>query len=574
MKFSVRLLFIAIFLSAFFFITKPAVFAQTTSTAENAQAQYLAPNNDSNVPQNLHTWTQNVLLEVVSATICQITGSDPINPTQQCLGVDTKTKQIGFVNNGGGLIGVTQNMIGMLYENPPAQSGQYFKYLASNFGITKPSYADAATGVQGLGFTSLAPLINIWTVFRNFVYIMFVVFFLVIGIAIMLRVRIDPRTVMTIQNQIPKVIIGVVLVTFSFAIAGFLVDLMYVFSYLFLGLIASADPANIGSTLVTQLVNSSSPLEAANKVMILSTPITLPGGFTMNGLTGMATLPAGMIGAFIGPLFNNAPGSLVMGVLVGFIGLNAGSAIGNTLGLVIGGIVSLVGGPEIGIPLGAIVAGSFAVGGFMQGTLNAQGDAQLLFGVIAWLIIMIAILFSLLRLWIQLLMAYVSILIDVIFAPFWIAAGILPGSKISFSSWLRDMAANLSAFPAALAMLLLSRVFIDAYGTTQFPNQFVPPLVGDNASPNLVGTLIGLGFILMTPSVVKMLKAAFKAPGMGIGAAGGALGSGIGLLVNTGKRTMGIRTASEEYRITKFEGNQVTYGKVGGIRALSQNLIR
>jgi len=52
-----------------------------------------------------------------------------------------------------------QNMIGMLYENPPAQSGQYFKYLASNFGITKPSYADAATGVQGLGFTSLAPLI-------------------------------------------------------------------------------------------------------------------------------------------------------------------------------------------------------------------------------------------------------------------------------------------------------------------------------------------------------------------------------------------------------------------------------
>jgi len=80
--------------------------------------------------QNLHTWTQNVLLEVVSATICQITGSDPINPSQQCLGVDTKTKQIGFVNNGGGLIGVTQNMIGMLYENPPAQSGQYFKYLA------------------------------------------------------------------------------------------------------------------------------------------------------------------------------------------------------------------------------------------------------------------------------------------------------------------------------------------------------------------------------------------------------------------------------------------------------------
>jgi hypothetical protein len=570
MKFSVRLLFVAIFLFVFFFILKPAVFAQTTSITENAQAQYLTPNNDSNVPQNLHTWTQNVLLEVVSATICQITGSDPINPSQQCLGVDTKTKQIGFANNGGGLIGVTQNMIGMLYENPPAQSGQYFKYLASNFGITKPSYA--ATGVQGIGFNSLEPLINIWTVFRNFVYIMFVVFFLIIGIAIMLRVKIDPRTVMTIQNQIPKVIIGVVLVTFSFAIAGFLVDLMYVFSYLFLGLIASADPS-ISSTLVTQLVNSSSPLEAANKVMMTTTPITI-AGFSMNGLTGMATLPAGMIGSFISPLFNNAPGSLIMGTLIGFIGLNVGSTIGNTLGLIVGGVASLIGTPAIGIPLGAIVAGSFAVGGFIQGTLNATGDAQILFGVIAWLIIVIAILFSLLRLWIQLLMAYISILIDVIFAPFWIAAGILPGSKISFSSWLRDMAANLSAFPAALAMLLLARVFIDAYGSTKFPNQFVPPLVGDNASPNLVGTLIGLGFILLTPSVLKMLKAAFKAPGTGIGAAGGALGSGIGLLVNTGKRTMGIRQASEEYRITKFQGGQIEYGKVGGIRALTQNVMR
>jgi hypothetical protein len=443
--------------------------------------------------------------------------------------------------------------------------------LASNFGITKPSYA--ASGVQGLGFNSLAPLINIWTVFRNFVYIMFVVFFLVIGIAIMLRVRIDPRTVMTIQNQIPKVIIGVVLVTFSFAIAGFLVDLMYVFSYLFLGLIASADPANIGSTLVTQLVNSSSPLEAANQVMTTSTPITI-AGFSMNGLTGMATLPAGMIGSFISPLFNNAPGSLIMGTLIGFIGLNVGSTIGNTLGLIVGGVASLIGTPAIGIPLGAIVAGSFAVGGFIQGTLNATGDAQILFGVIAWLIIVIAILFSLLRLWIQLLMAYISILIDVIFAPFWIAAGILPGSKISFSSWLRDMAANLSAFPAALAMLLLARVFIDAYGSTKFPNQFVPPLVGDNASPNLVGTLIGLGFILMTPSVLKMLKAAFKAPGTGIGAAGGALGNSVGLLVNTGKRAVGMKAGAEEYRITKFQDGQLEYGKKGSVRALGESLIR
>ena len=148
----------SIFLSAFFFITKPAVFAQTTSTAENAQAQYLAPNNDSNVPQNLHTWTQTDLIEVISASSCAITGIDPTNPNQQCLGVDQKTGKIGFVQNGGGAIGMLSTSLTSLY-NLPAHTGDYIGYLTNNFGLTKPSYA---AGIQGSGFQQLAPVMNLW----------------------------------------------------------------------------------------------------------------------------------------------------------------------------------------------------------------------------------------------------------------------------------------------------------------------------------------------------------------------------------------------------------------------------
>ena len=84
----------------------------------------------------------------------------------------------------------------------------------------------------GTGFDGLKPLLPLWTVFRNIVYILFVLVFVIIGVAIMLRLKIDPRTVMTIQNQIPKLIIGILLVTFSFSIAGFLIDIMYTSIYL------------------------------------------------------------------------------------------------------------------------------------------------------------------------------------------------------------------------------------------------------------------------------------------------------------------------------------------------------
>jgi len=45
---------------------------------------------------------------------------------------------------------------------------------------------------------------------------------------IMFRVRISPQTVITVQSALPKIIFTLILITFSYAIAGFLIDLMYV----------------------------------------------------------------------------------------------------------------------------------------------------------------------------------------------------------------------------------------------------------------------------------------------------------------------------------------------------------
>ncbi len=170
-----------------------------------ALAQSYPLETNADVPQTMHTYTQGLLIEIISALNCQITGIDPLQNDRRCLGVDAQSGKIGFVENGGGAIGLMSSMIVMLYT-PPVQTSDFTKYLAQNFGVVKPAYAQAKCA--GIGYCGLMPLITLWAAFRNIVYLVFVIVFIIVGFGIMLRVKIDPRTVMSIEYQIPKIIIG------------------------------------------------------------------------------------------------------------------------------------------------------------------------------------------------------------------------------------------------------------------------------------------------------------------------------------------------------------------------------
>jgi len=127
----------------------------------------------------------------------------------------------------GGAIGGITNLIAAMYANPPASSVEYFADLGRNLGIVKPAYA------QGVGFEGLRPILPLWKAFRNIAYLFFTIIFVVIGFAIMFRVKLDPQTVISIQNAIPRIVVALILVTFSYAIAGLLIDLIYVIYFLF-----------------------------------------------------------------------------------------------------------------------------------------------------------------------------------------------------------------------------------------------------------------------------------------------------------------------------------------------------
>ncbi|MBT3249683.1 MAG: hypothetical protein HN846_03405 [Candidatus Pacebacteria bacterium] len=140
---------------------------------------------------------------------------------------DGQSKEVTYSK---GIVGGSSEAIAWIFNNPAANTETYIADVMNSAGIVTPAYA------QGLGFASLDPILNTWKTFRNMAYLLFVVIFMVIGFLIMMRQKVGGQTVVTAQQAIPQIIITLILVTFSYAIAGLLIDLMYLVMYLLLAL--------------------------------------------------------------------------------------------------------------------------------------------------------------------------------------------------------------------------------------------------------------------------------------------------------------------------------------------------
>jgi len=93
-----------------------------------------------------------------------------------------------------------------------------------------------AAGYEDLQKTNIDSL---WSVTRNIAYVGFVLVMIVVGFMIMFRSKVGGQTVVTIGNAIPKVIVGLVLVTFSFAIAGLILDISGILMRVLAGILDS-----------------------------------------------------------------------------------------------------------------------------------------------------------------------------------------------------------------------------------------------------------------------------------------------------------------------------------------------
>lgn len=289
----------------------------------------------------------------------------------------------------------------------------------------------------------------------------------------------------------------------------------------------------LGTSLVTNLLVEINPAIKADLINVTQaeTPFesaNIVGG--AGGATGgLFTFPAGPAGSIaeVAKSFvvNNPPARFA----IGFLGFGITKIFGPQI---ISGVLGIFKGTT---PLGWILdrlpflnslsdaainkivegvtggvagwIGALAVGGVFG--IYAPEIAAVVGFLIAFLILAISVIWVLARLWIQLLQAYIWILIDVVIAPFWILLGLIPGSPLSFSAWLRDILSYLSAFPATIAMLLLAKLFMTSFASGT--DVFVPPLVGPQ-NPQIIAPFIGIGFLFLTPAIVTILKDTLKAP--------------------------------------------------------------
>jgi len=100
----------------------------------------------------------------------------------------------------------------------------YIKNLASKLNPAQTTYAQT----EGFGYNSLDIARSTWSGLRNLAFSIIVIIALYYSFMIMLRQKISPQAVISIETAIPKLVVSALLVTFSFAIAGFFIDLMYV----------------------------------------------------------------------------------------------------------------------------------------------------------------------------------------------------------------------------------------------------------------------------------------------------------------------------------------------------------
>lgn len=309
---------------------------------------------------------------------------------------------------GPGLIGIVNSGIVALYT-PPASSQTYVADLLQNAKIIPQAQA------QGLGFAALDPILETWKSFRNVAYLFFVVIFLIIGFMIMFRTKLGQAAI-TVQQAIPNIIIAMLAVTFSYAIAGFLIDLMYLSMY-----------------MLTALFKEGSDLISGN-------------------------------------IFT----------LVGTMFYRFGENVRNTMDSLMDGLLG---------------------SGMIAGALKWLSSLS------AVVIIGLAILIGVFKIFFELLKSYIAIILQVVFAPIILMVGAIPG-KNTFLSWIKNLVGNLIMWPLLLTCLLVNRMLTTGQYTeseTQIGG-FMPPFLIGTGQSAVFPALVAIGILLVIPEIMKEAK--------------------------------------------------------------------
>lgn len=470
-KFSTSLkIFLVVLMSLITIITTKTIFAQTETIinpVKEKQDAIIKGNNQE-------AWLDSALSSNLVSVLNSLVGGIPFNR-------DGSVNSSGYVPQGA--LGATNRMVSSLF-NQPVSGVLYLAEVKDNF-LGKPVYA------QTTGFKGLQPILPLWRTFRNIVYVLISIVFVVLGIMIMLRIKISPQATVTIQNSIPKIITTLILVTFSYAIAGLIIDLSKI--VLAIGLSVFFEPGATDTNLFNTKINTESgiPIISALGDAVYAALEAIGSGLFNINPTNHTALTNMSFGT-IYDLANRAiPGA-------------AGFALGEITGQIfLGVLLGGVGGMFLG-RLGSSVTG--AIG-------SVAGDV--LGGIAGW--ILLPIIFAIMmviwmiKLYFGLLKNYIMIILKIIIAPIQIGMGAFPSAKSGFSSWLIDIIANISVFPIVSIFVVALNYLTDRLTEDGLwiPSQIELNTFSGNIA--VVSAGIGLAGIAMISKLPKLVpEAIFK----------------------------------------------------------------
>ncbi len=384
-----------------------------------------------------------------------------------------------------GAIPTLLGFMGQTYLSKPASVPVYIAHVKEKIGIVKPAYA------QTRGIDAMTPILKLWEVMRNLCYLFLTVILVIVGFMIMFRKKLDPQTAISIQYAIPKIITALILITFSYAISGLIIDiselLTRIIATVFSGTYFTVNNMN---EIIAKLTNPYDPTYTAN---CWSDPDTCFYNFFY----------------LIAPLFR------IEGITY---------AIQTTIKSVAGGL------------------------GTGSATL-LQGLST----VVVPVMFTVAMLQAMLKGFFMLLTAYVNIVLSTLFSPFVFLADSL-GSGAA-GSWFKSFLTNVLVFPVTFLLLIIAAIILSptlpraagdglfdkpwnitaggsGTGVTTFDwypaplgifweDKTVPGSGGTSSlefSTSLINYLIAFGMLLAIPNVNNLIKGIMEKQDSGVGA--------------------------------------------------------
>jgi hypothetical protein len=165
------------------------------------------------------------LLDIIATLDPEDCATFIANPLAVAAGVEDPANLYAYSTSSGSLAGLALRGAGIVYNQPiPVNLAYYARDVASRVPFLKNTAF--AQKIETGGFPGFDLILSIWKITRNAALGAVAVFMVVTGIMIMMRKKLDPKTAVTVQNALPRLVISLTLIVFSYTIGALMVGLL------------------------------------------------------------------------------------------------------------------------------------------------------------------------------------------------------------------------------------------------------------------------------------------------------------------------------------------------------------